>query len=118
MTVVVTRGVPDRFRGFLASCMCEIAPGVYTGPRMSAGVRDRVWTVLCDWWEEAPERAIVMTWAERSAPGGQAFRTLGVPRVELAEQEGVYLARSELNEQELRSLTVEEGQAPAQEQSG
>jgi len=49
MTVVVTRDVPDRFRGFLASCMLEIAPGVYTQPRLSAGVRERVWTVLADW---------------------------------------------------------------------
>lgn len=32
MTVVVTRDVPDRFRGFLVSVMLEIAPGVYTAP--------------------------------------------------------------------------------------
>ena len=43
MTVIVTRNVEDRYRGFLASCMLEIAPGVYTGPRMTPGVRDRVW---------------------------------------------------------------------------
>ena len=35
MVVIVTRDVADRFRGFLASCMLEIAPGVYTAPRMS-----------------------------------------------------------------------------------
>ena len=32
MCVIVTRDVPMRFRGFLASCMLEIAPGVYTQP--------------------------------------------------------------------------------------
>ena len=32
MCVIVTRDVPARFRGFLASCMLEIAPGVYTQP--------------------------------------------------------------------------------------
>lgn len=46
MTVVVTRNVEERYRGFLASCMLEIAAGVYTGPRMTTGVRDRVWIAL------------------------------------------------------------------------
>ena len=46
MCVIVTRDVPARFRGFLASCMLEIAPGVYTQPDMSASVRERAWTVL------------------------------------------------------------------------
>ena len=50
MCVIVTRDVPARFRGFLASCMLEIAPGVYTQPDMSVSVRERVWTVLSDWW--------------------------------------------------------------------
>ena len=49
MCVIVTRDVPARFRGFLASCMLEIAPGVYTQPDMSVSVRERVWTVLSDW---------------------------------------------------------------------
>jgi CRISPR-associated endoribonuclease Cas2 subtype I-E len=43
MTVVVTRNVPDRYRGFLASCMLELAPGVYTSPHMNQSVRERVW---------------------------------------------------------------------------
>ena len=32
MTVVVTVNVEGRYRGFLASVMLEIAPGVYTSP--------------------------------------------------------------------------------------
>ena len=32
MTVVVTRDVEARYRGFLASAMLEIAPGVYVSP--------------------------------------------------------------------------------------
>ena len=43
MCVIVTRDVPSRFRGFLGSCMLEIAPGVYTQPDMSAAVRERAW---------------------------------------------------------------------------
>ena len=42
MTVVVTRNVPGRYRGFLASCMLEVAPGVYTNPGMTRAVRERV----------------------------------------------------------------------------
>ena len=55
MTVVVTRNVPDRYRGFLASCMLEIAPGVYTSPNLSRAVRERVWAVCCDWAGELPD---------------------------------------------------------------
>ena len=51
MTVVVTRNVAPRYRGFLASVMLEIAPGVYTSPRMSRAVRERVWEVLTGWFD-------------------------------------------------------------------
>lgn len=97
MTVVVTRDVPDRFRGFLASVMLEIAPGVYTSPRMSAAVRERVWDVLKDWWAAAPGSSIVVTWADSAARGGQAVRSLGTPAVDLCEVEGVFLARREID---------------------
>jgi CRISPR-associated protein Cas2 len=100
----VTRNVPGRFRGFLASCMCEVAPGIYTAPRMTAGVRGRVWRVLQDWFQARPERAVVMTWADADLPGGQDFLTLGVPRKELSDHHGVYLARRDLTEDELKEL--------------
>lgn len=48
MTLAVTRDVAARFRGFLASCMLEIAPGVYTSPKMNRAVRERVWSVVQD----------------------------------------------------------------------
>src|SRR5271166_2557028 len=51
MTVVVTRNVAPRFRGFLASVMLEIAPGVYTAPRMTKAVRERVWAALGEWFD-------------------------------------------------------------------
>lgn len=87
LTVIVTRDVEDRYRGFLASCMLEISPGVYTSPRMSAGVRDRVWKVLADWHEHLGRGSIVMTWADRQAPGRQGLRQLGEPprRIELVD---------------------------------
>ena len=92
MTVVVTRDVPDRMRGFLASCMLEIAPGVYTQPRMSAGVRARVWSVLEDWHTELRQGAVVMTWPDADEPCGQAIRTLGVPPRRLVEIDGLVVA--------------------------
>lgn len=109
MTVVVTRNLPDRFRGFLASCMCEVAPGVYTAPRMTKGVRERVWNVVSGWYSAAPEQSLVMTWEDRTLPGGQDFLTLGVPRKQLEEVHGIFLARRELSEEEIASLTTEGG---------
>jgi CRISPR-associated protein Cas2 len=101
MTVIVTRNVAPRFRGFLASVMLEIAPGVYTGPRMTMGVRERVWEVLSQWFEagapvgQDPETcaSIVMTWLDREAPGGQGIKMLGIPAKELVEADGVLLAK-------------------------
>jgi len=93
MTIVVTRNSPERIRGFLVSCMCEIAPGVYTAPRMTASVRDRLWNVLSGWFGGETEHAILMTWPETALPGGQDFRFLGTPRQELCELDGIFLAR-------------------------
>ena len=59
MTVVVTRNAPERYRGFLASCMLEIAPGVYTSPRMSDGVRERVWEVCLEWSGALPYTLLI-----------------------------------------------------------
>ncbi len=95
MTVIVTRDVEDRYRGFLSSVMLELAPGVYTGPRMSRGVRDRVWRVLSEWHAALGRGTIVMTWREAGAPGSQAVLTLGEARRVLADVDGVLLVRRE-----------------------
>ena len=92
MTIVVTRDVAPRIRGFLASCMIEIAPGVYTAPRLSVAVRDRVWAVIVEWFEELGGRCIVMTWQDPRAPGGQVVRVVGEPPVELVDHDGVILS--------------------------
>ncbi|MDP3273861.1 MAG: type I-E CRISPR-associated endoribonuclease Cas2e [Deltaproteobacteria bacterium] len=108
MTLVVTRNVPDRFRGFLASVMCEVTWGVYTAPRISKGVRDRIWDVLCEWYAATsePDRGIVMTWPDARVSGGQVFRTLGSPKVDLHEHDGLILVRCELTAETERSLTI------------
>ena len=100
MTVVVTREVPPRVRGFLASCMLEIAPGVYTAPRMSKRVRDRVWQVMEEWLGELGGGGVTMTWADRSLPGGQGVRILGSPKKELLDHGGLLLARMSPSVQE------------------
>jgi len=103
VTLVVTRNMPDRFRGFLASCMLELAPGVYTSPHMTSGVRDRVWSVCCEWAEAIPDDGgVLMTWQDKQAPSGQAVLMLGWPKKELAELNGVWLDRRALD-----SLTTE-----------
>jgi CRISPR-associated protein Cas2 len=97
MTVIVTRNVAPRYRGFLASCMLEIAPGVYTSPRMSAAVRRRVWNVLQDWWGDTPGGSIVLTWRNNKERSGQSVLTLGVPPVRLVEVQGIILSQKAVN---------------------
>jgi len=93
MTVVVTRNVSNRIRGFLASSMLELAPGVYSSARMSAGVRDRVCEVLEDWFGSENDAGIVMVYADAQMPGGQSVRILGTPPIQLVELDGMVLAR-------------------------
>lgn len=106
MTVVATRNVPERARGFLASCMLEIAPGVYTAPRMNEAVRERVWSVMLVYCGAGEDFSVVMTWPDGSAPCGQAVRVLGAPPVELVDVHGLVLARRDLTADDRRSLTT------------
>ncbi len=119
MTIVVTRNVPGRFRGFLAAAMCEIAPGVYTAPRMTAAVRERVWNVLDSWYQpDDPERSILMTWPDAAQPGGQKIRSLGLPRQELHDHYGIFLVRRPLNEQIRKRLQRSTGTSAGVEAPG
>ena len=93
MTVVVTRNVTARTRGFLASSMIELTAGVYTAPRMSAAVRDRVWQVVNDWWAHEGSASILMVWQDTSRPGGQSVRVLGEPPIELVDIDGLIVAK-------------------------
>ena len=93
MTVVVTTNVAARYRGFLASAMLEIAPGVYTSPNMTKGIRGRVWDVLTGWYDEMQQGSIVMTWREPSAVGGQRIQVLGEAPKEIVDADGIYLVK-------------------------
>lgn len=104
MTVLVTRNVPDRYRGFLASCMLEVAPGVYVSPDMSAGVRERVWAVCCEWAGVLPDDGgVLMACRDSSAPSGLSLSALGWPRADMVEVDGMWLARTDAD----RSLITE-----------
>lgn len=93
MTVVVTRNVSPRVRGFLASVMLELAAGVYSAPRISPAVRTRIWNVLQDWFPNERGASIIMIWQEREMPGGQAVRTLGSPSTDFVDVDGLVLTR-------------------------
>ena len=115
MCVVVTRDVPARFRGFLASCMLELAPGVYTQPDMSARVRERVWKVLRVWWSYYAQGSVVMTWAAPSTDERQQVLTLGAPAKDLVEYEGIHLVRREIEEEASKEGAGASRQGPADE---
>lgn len=93
MTLLVTRDVADRYRGFLASVMPEVAPGTYVSPEMTRAVRERIWAVLEDWWGSLPGGSVIMTWKDNAAPGGLGLAVLGLPPVRLADLDGVLVVR-------------------------
>ena len=93
MTVVVTRDVEMRYRGFLTSVMLEVAPGMYVAPDMSAGVRDRVWAVLRSWHETLRRGAVVLVWREPKAVGAMRIETLGEPPKEIVDADGILLVK-------------------------
>lgn len=93
MTVIVTRDVADRYRGFLASAMPEIAPGVYVSPDLSRGVRERLWSVLSDWWLALPGGSILLAWRDDKAAGQLSILALGLPPRTLVDLDGVLCVR-------------------------
>lgn len=93
LTIVVTRDVEARYRGFLTSVMLEIAPGVYVAPDMSAGVRDRVWRVVSGWWEALGRGSVTLVWRDTRTPGNLRIETLGTPPKEIVDADGVLLVK-------------------------
>lgn len=93
MVVVVTRDVEGRYRGFLGSVMLELSPGVYAHPRMNAGVRQRIWSVLEEWYGHLQRGSIIMTWADGAAHGGLGLSALGEPPKDIVSHDGMLLVR-------------------------
>ena len=95
-TVVITRDVEDRYRGFLGSIMLELAPGVYAQSKLSAGVRSRVLAVLSDWHGQLRRGSIVVCWAEPSGNGGLGLRSFGEPPKTIVTHNAMLLVRRSL----------------------
>lgn len=93
LVMIVTRDVADRFRGFLASVMLEVAPNVFVSPRMTPSVRGRTWSVVSDWHRQEPRGSLVMVWRDLNATGGVGLAYLGTPPRELVELDGMWLTR-------------------------
>ena len=95
LTMIVTRDVEGRYRGFLTSVMLEISAGVYVAPDMSAGVRERVWSVLSDWWQALGRGSLVLVWRDASATGHLRIETLGEPPKTIVDADGILLVKRE-----------------------
>ena len=93
MSMAITRNVSSRIRGFLASSMLEISPGVYAAPRQNAAVRERIWAVLEDWFQVEEDASIVMVWEESKLPGRLAVKRLGLPPLDVVELDGLLVTR-------------------------
>ncbi len=93
MTLVVTRDVEMRYRGFLTSIMLEIAPGVYVSPDLSVAVRERLWGVVSTWWGTLRRGSIVMVWRDKSVSGSLKIEVLGEPSKEIVDADGVLLLK-------------------------
>lgn len=93
LTVIVTRDVPARYRGFLISIMLEISPGVYVAPNMTAGVRKRVWGVVSEWWETLRQGSITLVWRDANATGHLKIEVLGEPAKDIVDADGVLLVK-------------------------
>jgi CRISPR-associated protein Cas2 len=93
LVMVVMRDVPDRYHGFLASVMLEVAPNVFVAPRMNKGVRERTWDIVSDWYGDEPRGSLVMVWRDLNEVGGIGLAHLGTPPRELVEMDGMWLTR-------------------------
>lgn len=93
LAMIVIRDVSDRFHGFLSSVMLEVAPNVFVSPRMSPGVRQRVWETMTDWHAHDRRGSLVMLWRDLDAVGGIGIANLGDPPRELVEADGMWLVR-------------------------
>jgi CRISPR-associated protein Cas2 len=93
LTMIVTRDVEMRYRGFLTSVMLEVAPGVYVAPDMSAAVRERVWNVMTDWWQTLGRGSLTLVWRDTKAAGNLRIESLGTPAKTIVDADGVLLVK-------------------------
>ncbi|NDW46340.1 type I-E CRISPR-associated endoribonuclease Cas2e [Ruegeria sp. PrR005] len=93
LTIIVTRDVEMRYRGFLTSVMLEVSPGVYVAPDMSTAVRGRVWNVMSDWWQTLGRGSLTMVWRDTAMVGNIRMEVLGEPAKKIVDADGVLLVK-------------------------
>jgi CRISPR-associated protein Cas2 len=91
LTVLITRDVEGRYRGFLSSAMLEVAPGVYASPNLSQRAREQVWSVMARWHTQLGQGAITLIYPDRQEDGGMVVRNLGSPPRQPIRLDGVLL---------------------------
>lgn len=108
MTIIVTRNLPGRFHGFLASCLLEVAPGVYATPKLNKAVRERLWDVMSKWISEIPDDGgLLLVYPDKNAPSRIGMVSLGWPKRDFIDHEGIWLAQSPLTAaDDLQELTA------------
>lgn len=92
LTVLITRDVEDRYRGFLSSAMLELSPGVYASPALNARARERIWEVVSDWHARLGCGSLLMIYPDSQSAGGMAVRSLGVTPRQAVKIDGVLLS--------------------------
>ena len=108
MALIVTRNVPNRYKGFLASYMLEITPGVFVAPRMTKAVRERVWTLMTEWSESLDADAgILLLWPDPKQGGGLGLRFVGWPRKEFVDCEGMWLSVAKATKAQLAAMEAD-----------
>ena len=93
LTMIVTRDVELRYRGFLTSMMLEVAPGVYVAPDMSVAVRERVWSVMSEWWNTLGRGSLTLVWRDTKVQGNLRIQNLGEPPKSIVDADGVFLVK-------------------------
>ncbi len=94
---MILEKVPVKLRGELSRWMIEPRTGVFVG-RMSALVRDRLWTMVCESCEKTkvqdPDKrpGALMVYGARTEQGF-TFRKYGDPSREVLDLEGLSLVR-------------------------
>jgi CRISPR-associated protein Cas2 len=88
MTVIVLERVPVSLRGELTRWMLELHAGVFVGS-LTAGVRDLLWTQVCDQMREGAGFLVYQANNEQ----GFALRSCGATSRKLVQLEGLFLVR-------------------------
>ncbi len=75
------------------SMMLEVAPGVYVAPDMSVAVRERVWSVMSEWWNTLGRGSLTLVWRDTKVPGNLRIQNLGEPPKSIVDADGVLLVK-------------------------